>query len=98
MNWKTETLASFSAVAPRRGMPPRREGAEDSTDPSVSRSSAPCGPDGNTHFQDVPAGASRDGLSAPQAPPDPYRQRLPASRAYRRVRRAVGAQDMEKTS
>ena len=85
MNWKTEMLVFvFGVAAALSGHATASRGAE-STDPSrFTYARLYCGPDGNTHFQDVTDRASHDGLRAPGAA-GPYRKRL--SRRARLLRR-----------
>ena len=97
MNWKTETLALVFAVAALSGHATASRG-EESTDPSrFTYARLYCGPDGNSHFQDVTAELRADGLRAPGAA-GPYRQRLSRrARLLRRNSTRVGAPRTWKT-
>jgi hypothetical protein len=81
MNWKIETLAFVFAVAALSGHATASRG-EASTDPSrFTYARLYCGPDGNTHFQDVTA-ELRTTDFAPPAPPVHIGSDFPAARAF----------------
>ena len=82
MNWKTEMLVFvFGVAAALSGHATASRGAE-STDPSrFTYARLYCGPDGNTHFQDVTA-ELRTTDFAPPAPPVHIGSDFPASRAF----------------
>ena len=81
MNWKTETLVFIFAVAVLSGHATASRG-EESTDPSrFTYARLYCGPDGNTHFQDVTAELRKTDF-APPAPPVHIGSDFPASRAF----------------
>ena len=90
MNWKTETLAFVFAVAVLSGHATASRG-EESTDPSrFTYARLYCGPDGNTHFQDVTAELRQTDF-APPAPPVHIGSDFPASRAFfGGIRHALG--------
>jgi hypothetical protein len=82
MSWKTKTFASFvSALAAFSGYAaPSR--AEDSPYPSrFTYARLYCGPDGNTHFQNVTADLRKTDF-APPAPPVHIGTDFPATRAF----------------
>ena len=95
MNWKTETLAFVFAVAALSGHATASRG-EDSTDPSrFTYARLFCGPDGNSHFQDVTAELRKTDF-APPAPPVHIGSDFPAARAFFGGFDARwGAQDLE---
>ena len=96
MSWKTKTFASFvSALAALSGYAIAARGA-DSPDPSrFIYARLYCGPDGNTHFQDV-TNELRKTNFAPPAPPIHIGNDFPASRAFLGGFDAGwGAQDLE---
>ena len=96
MKWKAETLALVSAVPALSGHATASRGA-DSTDPSrFTYARLYCGPDGNSHFQDVPAELRATDF-APPAPPVHIGNDFPAARAFFGGFDARwGAQDLEK--
>jgi hypothetical protein len=96
MNWKTETWALVFAVAALSGHATASRGA-DSTDPSrFTYARLYCGPDGNSHFQDVTAELRATDF-APPAPPVHIGSDFPAARAFFGGFDARwGAQDLEK--
>jgi len=96
MKWKAETLALVFAVAALSGHATASRGA-DSTDPSrFTYARLYCGPDGNSHFQDVPAELRATDF-APPAPPVHIGNDFPAARAFFGGFDARwGAQDLEK--
>ena len=76
---RARSLRSFSLL--RQGMPPHR-GARTSHDPSrFTYARLYCGPDGDTHFQDVTAELRKMNF-APPAPPIDIGSDFPASRAF----------------
>jgi hypothetical protein len=95
MNWKTETLALVLAVGALSGHANASRG-EDSTDPSrFTYARLYCGPDGNSHFQDVTAELRKTDF-APPAPPIHIGSDFPAARAFFGGFDARwGAQDLE---
>jgi hypothetical protein len=95
MNWKTETLALVVAVAALSGHATASRG-EDSTDPSrFTYARLFCGPDGNSHFQDVTAELRKTDF-APPAPPVHIGSDFPAALAFFGGFDARwGAQDLE---
>jgi hypothetical protein len=95
MNWKTETLALVVAVAAVSGHATASRG-EDSTDPSrFTYARLFCGPDGNSHFQDVTAELRKTDF-APPAPPVHIGSDFPAALAFFGGFDARwGAQDLE---
>jgi hypothetical protein len=95
MNWKTETLAFVFAVAALSGHANASRG-EDSTDPSrFTYARLYCGPDGNSHFQDVTAELRKTDF-APPAPPVHIGSDFSAARAFFGGFDARwGAQDLE---
>src|SRR5262245_8510511 len=82
MSWKTKTFASFvSALAAFSGYAAPSRG-EDSPDPSrFTYARLYCGPDGNTHFQNVTADLRKTDF-APPAPPVHIGTDFPATRAF----------------
>jgi hypothetical protein len=96
MKWKTKTLLFVGALAAMSvGIATSR--GEESTDPSrFTYARLYCGPDGNTHFQDVTAELRATNF-APPAPPVHIGSDFPASRAFFGGFDARwGARDLEK--
>jgi len=97
MSWKTKAFASFfSALAAFSGYaaPSRAEGSPDPSRFTYAR--LYCGPDGNTHFQNVTAELAKTNF-APPAPPINIGTDFPASRAFvGGFDPKWGAQDLEK--
>ena len=97
MNRKTETLAFVFAVAALSGHATASRGAN-STDPSrFTYARLYCGPDGDTHFQDVTAELRKTDF-APPAPPIHIGSDFPAARAFFGGFTRVGAPRTWKTA
>jgi hypothetical protein len=81
MSWKTRTLAFVFAVAALSGHVTAPRG-EDSPDPGrFTYARLYCGPDGNSHFQNVTADLNKTDF-APPAPPIYIGSDFSASRAF----------------
>jgi hypothetical protein len=96
MSWKTKTFASFVCALGALSGYAAPSRAEDSPDPSrFTYARLYCGPDGNTHFQNVTAELAKTNF-APPAPPVHIGTDFPASRAFVGGFDAKwGAQDLE---
>jgi hypothetical protein len=96
MNWKTKTFVFVFAVAALSGHVAASRG-EDSPDPArFTYARLYCGPDGNSHFQNVTADLNKTDF-APPAPPIYIGSDFSASKSFFGGFDATwGAQDLEK--
>jgi hypothetical protein len=82
MSWKTKTFASFVSALAALSEYAAPSRSADSPDPSrFTYARLYCGPDGNTHFQNVTAELRKTDF-APPAPPVHIGSDFPASRAF----------------